>query len=200
MATNLQRIHYSRTVAPTIEPLSLDEALRHLQIGNIGDNDYIQGLIKVAREVTENATGRALMSSTWLAVCEDWPSNFRQELIVAPVNAISHVKYYADGSDTLTTVSASNYTFSSAVSPATLTFDDDFAFPSLANRPDAVQITFTAGATTTAAVPPTLKHALRILVRHYWDNPEAVANGKTEDLPFGLRHLLESNRVSGWVV
>ena len=194
-----QRIHYSRTTAPTVEPLSMDEAVRQCQTTVGDDNNYINGLIALARDVTENATGRALMTSTWLAAFEEWPECGRVELIVAPVSAIVTVKYYADGETSLTTVSSGNYTLATAVSPATLTFDEDFDFPALANRPDAVQVAFTAGASTPAAVAPSLKHALRILVRHYYDHPEAVVSGTQEELPMGIRHLLESNRVSGWV-
>jgi len=191
---------YTRTVAPTSEPLTLDEATRHLQLGCTDDSGYIAGLIQVARDVAEGATGRALVTSTWLGVCEDWPSDGRLQLAVAPVTAISSVKYYADGETTLTTVSGGNYILSTAVSPAVLSFDEDFDFPALANRPDAVQVTFVAGSATAASVPPSLKHALRVLVRHYYDNPGAVAGGgNTEELPMGLRHLLESNRVCGWV-
>ena len=61
------RTYYTRTVAPTSEPLTLDEAVRHLQLAVGDDNSYITSLIQVARDVSENATGRALMTSTWIA-------------------------------------------------------------------------------------------------------------------------------------
>lgn len=194
-----ERIHYARTVAPTVEPLTIDEAVRHLQIAVGDDNAYINGLIQVARDVTENATGQALITSTWRAACEEWPSNRRLALTVAPVSAVTFVKYYAEGETELTTVSASNYTVSTAVSPAVITFSEDFDLPDLADRPDAVQVTFTAGNSTSALIPPSLKHAVRVLVRHYYDNPTAVQSAVFTELPLGIRHLLESNRVSGWV-
>ena len=153
------RIFYTRTVAPTSEPLTLDEATRHLQLAVSDDTGYITGLIQVARDVAENATGRALITSTWLAACEDWPDDGRIQLSVAPVTAITSVKYYAYGETSLTTVSGGDYILSTAVSPATVSFDEDFSFPDLADRPDAVQVTFTAGNASAASVPPSLKHA-----------------------------------------
>jgi len=195
-----ERLHYSRTTGPTTEPLTLDEAVRHLQLAVNDDNTYVNSLIAVARDVAENATGQALITSTWLAVCEEWPvSCGRLSIAVSPVSSVSSVKYYADGANTLTTVNSSLYTVSTNVTPAVITFSDGFTSPALANRPDAVQIVFVAGNATAATIAPGLKHALRILVRHYYDHPELIASGTYDELPFGLRHLLESNRVGGWV-
>lgn len=195
------RIHYSRTTGPATEPLTLDDAVRHLQLTVNGDSTYVNSLIAVARDVAENATGQALLTSTWLAVCESWPSSCagRISIAVSPVSSVTSLKYYAEGSTTLTTVSSSLYTVSTAVTPAVITLSSDFTYPALADRPDAVQIVFDAGNATAATIAPGLKHALRILIRHYYDHPELIASGAYDELPFGLRHLLESNRVGGWV-
>lgn len=193
-------VYYSRSVAPTVEPLTVDEAVRHLQIAVGDDNGYIQLLIGVARDVAEKATGRAMLTQTWIATLGDWPVCPRQVSInVAPVATIASVKYYADGETILTTVDPANYVLASTVTPAVVVFNDDWTLPDLAKRPDAVQITFTAGVANPVLVDPALKHAVRILVRHYYDNPEAAATGNFSELPFGLRHLLESHRVAGWV-
>lgn len=198
-ARDENRTYYTRTVGPTAEPLSLDEAVRHLQLAVGNDNSYITSLIQVARDVAENATGRALMASTWIAACRAWPCNSLLPLTVSPVSAVTSVKYYADGETALTTLDAANYSLATTVSPAVVIFDEDFDAPDLADRPDAVQVTFTAGATTTAAIPPSMKHAVRLLLRHYYDHPEAVNDTKGAELPYGIKHLLDSNRVSGWV-
>ena len=199
VARDSNRTYYTRTVGPSSEPLSLDEAVRHLQLAVGNDNSYITSLIQVARDVSENATGRALMTSTWVAACRSWPCNSLMELTVSPVSAIASVKYYADGETTLTTLDSANYSLATTVAPAVVIFDEDFDAPDLADRPDAVQVTFTAGAATTAAIPPSMKHAVRLLLRHYYDHPEAVNDTKGAELPYGIKHLLDSNRISGWV-
>lgn len=193
------QVYYTRTVAPTVEPLTLDEAMRQLQVGAGEDNAYIQTLIAVARDVAERATGRAMLTQTWLATSPDWPVCGLLPLSVAPVATVSSVRYYADGETSLTTLDPSNYVVSTGTSPTVIVFDQDFDKPDLAKRPDAVQVTFVAGNTTASAVDPSLKHAVRILLRHYYDNPEAAATGNFSELPFSLRHLLESHRASGWV-
>lgn len=198
-ASDSNRTYYTRTVGPTSEPLSLDEAVRHLQLAVGNDNSYITSLIQVARDVAENATGRALMTSTWIAACRAWPCNSLLALTVSPVSAIESIKYYADGETSLTTFDSANYSLATTVSPAVVIFGEDFDAPDLADRPDAVQVTFTAGASTTAAIPPSMKHAVRLLLRHYYDHPEAVNDTKGAELPYGIKHLLDSNRVAGWV-
>lgn len=193
------RIYYTRTAGPTAEPITLDDAVRHLQLAVGDDNSYVQSLIQVARDVTEGQTGRALMSSTWLAATGEWPRCDLLALSVAPLTAVTAVRYYAEGATTLTTLSASEYVVATAVTPAVIVFGETFTRPALAMRPDAVQITFTAGEANPSLVDPSLKHALRILVRHYYDHPEAVGEKSFTDLPYNLQHLLLSNRVSGWV-
>jgi len=193
------RIYYNRTVAPTMEPVTIDEAIRHLQVSTRDDDAYIAGLIRLAREYVENFTGRVMMNSTWVAVCEGWPMEGKLELTPNPVTAINSVKYYADGSTNLTTVSADDYVFSPYVSPVAITFGDSFSSPSLATRPDSVQVTFTAGVASPLNVSPMLRHAVLILIRHFYDNPSAISVANANELPMHLQSILSSQRVSGWV-
>lgn len=192
-------IYYTRTAQPAVEPISLDEAVRHLQLAAGDDNAYVQALIGVARDVAERATGRAMLTQSWTASMADWPAGGTVPLTVAPLASVASVQYYAEGETELTTLDASNYVVATGTSPAMVVFNEDFDAPSLAARPDAVRINFVAGSTTSSAIDPSLKHAVRILLRHYYDNPEAAASGSFSELPFGLRHLLESHRVAGWV-
>lgn len=51
--------------APAGEPISLDEAKRHLRVSFDDDNDLIQSHLESARERVEIETGRQLMTATW---------------------------------------------------------------------------------------------------------------------------------------
>lgn len=193
------RVSCSRVTSPTLEAVTLPTVQTHLRVASNDETAYLQDLIAVARELVENFTGRALMTSTWLAVCRNWPWGNLLPLSIAPVASITHIKYYAAGATTLTTLDAANYSLTSGVNPAQIVFVEGFSAPSLADRPDAVQVTFVAGATAAASVPPTLKHALLITISNFYERRAAVEDVKFSELPFGLRHLLESNRVAGWV-
>lgn len=193
------RVSCSRLVGPTAEAVALSTVQTHLRVASNDETAYIQDLIAVARDMVENFTGRALLTSTWLAACQNWPCDKLLPLSVAPVASLTNVKYYAQGATTLTTLDAANYSLTAGVTPAQIVFAEGFAAPELADRPDAVQVTFVAGAATAADVPPTLKHALLLTVANFYDRRAAVEDVKFTELPLGLRHLLESNRVAGWV-
>ncbi len=192
-------VYYSRTAQPSVEPIDINDAVRHLQLAAGDDNSYIQTLISVARDVAERTTGRAMLTQSWSACMSGWPTGGCVLLTVTPVASVASVQYYAEGETSLTTLDAGNYILATGVTPAALVFNEDFDAPALASRPDAVRINFVAGAATPNAVDPSLRHAVRILLRHYYDNPEAAASGSFSELPFSLRHLLESHRVAGWV-
>lgn len=193
------RIYYNRTVAPTVEPVTIDEAIRHLQLSIRDDDACVLSAIKTARDYFESYTGRVIMASTWVAVCEEWPTNRKIELTPSPVTAITSVKYFADGANSLTTVSTDDYVFSPYVSPAAITFGNSLASPSLSKRPDAVQITFTAGVASPLNVSPMLIHTVKILTHYFYWNPSPITVAQVHLLPMQLQNLLSSQRVSGWV-
>ena len=51
------------------------------------------------------------------------------------------------------------------------------SWPSLGDRPDAIQITFVAGHTTKVTVPVRLIHGLKFLIGHYNENRQNVVVG-----------------------
>jgi len=83
-----------QTVAPTAEPVSLEEAKWHLRI-DTDDNDYIiEGLIKAAREHAEAVLNRALLSQTWCMYLEDWPDDEDYiEIPYPPLQSITSIIY-----------------------------------------------------------------------------------------------------------
>lgn len=190
---------YTRITAASILPVTLDQAVAHLRVASSDENAYIQSLIAVAAELVENATGRALLSSEWTIVSNTWPSGNFLPVTIAPVDSIESISYYADGETTITELSDSEYSLATLTQPAQVIFADSFSRPSLANRPDAVQVNFVAGATAAKDIPPTLRHAVLLVIQNFYDRRAAVEDVKFDELPFGLRHLLESNRVGGWV-
>lgn len=198
--------HYTRTSTPQ-EPIALGDALTFLRAaGGPEDTATVASLISVAREFTEMFTGRALCSGTFLLVCDGWAEKAGWTASLgdtitldrSPLASVQSVKYYADGETSLTTLTAgTDYIVITGTTPGRVQFLIDP--PALAERPDAVQIEFTAGVTSPANVPPTLIHAVRLLVAHFYELRTPVNVGNiVNDIPFGLRHLLESQRVSGW--
>lgn len=153
--------------APSFEPVTLTEAQTHLII--TGQTDYVTSLIKTSRVTVERYLNRSLMLQTWKAYSNGWCREFL--LPHPPVLAVSSLKYY-DQDGTLQTLAASNYYVQIVDEPARIRFVSDFNGPTLQEgRPDAIEITYTAGysssateATQQAAVPAPIKHGMKVLM------------------------------------
>jgi uncharacterized phiE125 gp8 family phage protein len=66
--------HDRATVAPASEPISIAEAKDHLRIDHDDEDDYIDGLIQMAREQVESDCARALMTQTRVLTLDRFPS------------------------------------------------------------------------------------------------------------------------------
>lgn len=206
----MSRPHYTLLTPPAAEPISYDEAAEHLRVDSADDAAYIEGLIAVAREYVEGVTGRVSMESTWRVVAPTFDSFeqptthhiYRQGIYSyllgrTPLVSVASVKYYAPDSSDLTTMSAEDYRVITSVEPGILQVIGG-SLPSLEDRMDAVQIEFTAGHSSSDLVPATLRHAMKLLVAHLYEERKPVAFASCQEIPHTLRTLIEANRVSGW--
>ena len=73
-----------------------------------------------------------------------------------------------------------------------------FSWPTTFQRDDAIKIEYVIGyGATRADIPSSVRHALLMLVAHYYENREIElvgANSKT--LPFGFNDLIGTERAS----
>lgn len=151
-----------------------------------------------------------------LSLWPSWTYNGEHGVIFferAPVLSVDSVQYY-DTTNTLQTWPTGDYYQFGIFTPVSGGLNPDpmqagialnatqGPWPSLFERPDAVQIKFTAGyGTTPDCVPQTLRHAMRLTVKHFYDNRDAfvIGSGASIELPQGLNDLLDSRRSGGWV-
>ena len=189
--------------------VTVAEAAAHARITDPGEYGLLAGLIETATDMVEDYTGLALTVNTYKWVGNTWPDfaaeNFpwygrRPErarclpLARTPLVSIESVKYF-DTADTEQTVAASNYVADIYGTPGSISFKPDYSLPALTTSPraDAVSINFTAGYTA-AAIPARAKQVVLILVKHLYDNPDAVGDS-TEVMPFSYKALIQSLRV-----
>lgn len=190
---------FARVTGPTSEPITLAQAQSWLRVDSSDDADEITALISAAREMVENATGRALLPQTWKLTRNDWPENDRIELPVSPLTAVSTVKYYPADGGAQATLDSSTYHVIAGREPGFVAIKDGESWPNLAVRPDAVEVTFTCGFADSASVPATLIHAVRLVLVHLYEQRAPSTGGSVNEMPYSLRHLLESQRVGGWI-
>lgn len=208
---------YELTVAPSIEPVTLDELKEHARVDGSSDDAYLTALITAARELVERTTGRCLISQTWRLTMDRWPNEqcnewwdgVRElpitnleaswvELRKSPILAITSV-VTKDEADTETTWASTNYYLGKSPNGfGRLVRKSGAVWPVLDQRAaGAIEITFTAGyGTLAASVPYALRHAVKMLALHWYEKREPASDCASQQLmPMGLGAIVSSYRV-----
>jgi uncharacterized phiE125 gp8 family phage protein len=173
------------------------------------DNDsellLVQGYVAAAREFIEGQTGRAAMLSTWTRTSSRFVEQSEDcygrvtYLERSPLASVVSVKYY-DESDVQQTLATSVYGVVATATPGFIYLKAGESWPTLYDRPDAVEITFTAGAASVSAVPHTFRNAIMQLALHFYEQRQPVNVGNSvNEIPFNLRTMIDHNRVGGWI-
>lgn len=170
---------------PAVEPVLLAEAKAHLRLDGEAENDLIGALIAAARIAVETETRRVLIEQSWRAIVEVWPED-GVTLPVVPALGVSQISIFdAQGAETV--LDGGSYEFDPADGSVTI---DPVA--------GAVryEIDFTAGYGPSGLdVPEPLRHAIRLLVTHWYENRSAVVLGDSATAtPAGFRELIAPYR------
>ncbi len=193
---------------PTKEPVTLVEAFYQLRLFVPGeapeshtDAAYVAGLITAARNYVENITRRALITQTWDYYRDSWPAGDRFELPYAPLQSVTSVKYTdTDGDETTLTVST-DYVVDTASEPGAIVLPYGETWPADQLNPKTpIVVRFVCGYGDDAAnVPEEIKHAILLLVAHWYTNrlPVGEPQGRSGYvmLPLGLDALLSNHRM-----
>jgi len=178
-----------QTAAPAIEPVTLAEAKAHCRIDVTADDDYVSALITAARQWCEKRLGQSFITQTWRLSLDRFPPHCF-ELPYSPLLAVSSVTYYDEG-NALQTLSTSLYEVDANSRPGRLAPVWGESWPSTYERMNAVAVTYTAGYGSAASdVPAGVKHAIKLLVGHWYENREASTDAESKDIPHGVESLL----------
>lgn len=181
--------------APATTPITPSEVKDQLRIEHTDDDALIARLIAVAVAYTDvnGALGHAMITQKWAQWLGPNPSQ-SVELALGPVQSVTAVKYY-DTTNTLQTDTLSNYEivgteFAKSVGPKA-----GFNWPTTYDRPDAIRIEYEIGyGDATSDVPQTIRHALMLLVGHWYDNREQSGMDELSNIPFGFDALIGMHR------
>lgn len=184
------------TTAPTTRPVTLDRVKRNLGLDDVRDFDStLQELIASATNAVQNDLGRCLLETTYTLYLDNWPGREIQ-LPYPPLISVTHVKYYGDATETLDTLSSSDYTVSAGGDPAVIWLNEDKDWPDLMDRPQPIEIQFKAGyGTDTDDVPSAIQQAVVMTACYFFDQPLPVVTGTiATELPLGVSRLIDSER------
>ena len=196
----------------TTEPLTTAYVRDYLRVDDTIDNTIIDNLIKSARILTENYTGRTLCNKT-LKLSVDFVNELdhdlwegmrvapdlalKQNYITlpqSPVSSITHIKYY-DDSDNATTYASTKYYLDSVRVPARVVLRNGEQWPTGLRVANGIEITYVAGFGANATdVPEAMRLAVSQLVAYLYENRgdmDALA------VPPSVMPLLQPYRILG---
>jgi uncharacterized phiE125 gp8 family phage protein len=160
---------------------------------NTTSDPMLAMLIKAARQVAENITGRGLITQTWEQVLDKFPAK-EIEIGMLPILSITSVKYY-DETGALQTMSSADYVLDQDTLPGWVLPAQDVSWPSTMDMAQAVIIRFVAGyGAAGSSVPANIRMWISAQCAAAYNNPDALMDGKYVCLPF-LDGLLDPYRL-----
>lgn len=187
-------------------PLDLSRVANYLRTDLSDDVEGLELLIARAAEEAERYTGRAMLNGTYRYTLSAWPKNAAGyvsriiELPRSPLVSVTSVQYY-DDTNTLVTLSTSQYIVATDFEPGCIYLQTDYDWPELTERPDAVQITFVAGSGTKPVdVSPSLRQAMLLLCRAEYAGGNPNTSASPEDDMKAANRILDTQKAGGWTV
>jgi len=181
--------------APATTPITLAEVKAQLRVEHDDDNTLITRLINVAVAYTDvkGALGQAMITQKWGQWVGPNPT-VEVKLILSPVQNVTAVKYY-DTDGVLQTDDFNNYQVFGTESYTVISPKTGFSWPTTQQRSDAIKIEYEIGfGDATTDVPETIRHALMLLIGHWYDNRENTQMDELSNIPFGYMELLNIHR------
>jgi uncharacterized phiE125 gp8 family phage protein len=167
---------------PGTEPITLPEAKAHLRVDSSEQDALIVLYIAAAREMVEQATGRALLPQDWELHLDAFPSSGPIFLPRPPLISILSVST-ADAAGDLTEIDAAGYQVARSSGPTALQSSllpaAGGSWPStISGAADAVRIRYRAGYPSVSAVPRMLAAAILLIVADLYATREPYTLAK----------------------
>lgn len=181
---------------PASAPVSLEDAKAHCRVDHSDDDGLIAALIDAATAHLDGYTGilgRALVTQTWRQDFSRFGSCLR--LPIAPVSQVSAVTYQ-DVDGVSRTADPAIYDLLADARGPYLALRSGASWPPTYRRPDAVSVTYIAGAEPDA-VPTPIKQAILLTIGHWYENREAVSAGDAREVPLAVTALTAPYRRVG---
>ncbi len=186
---------------PATFPVTAAELRRHVWTVHereSGDDTYFEELIESATDQVERDTGRKLVSQVWRGYLDSWPAaRVGIELPFGKVTAVTRFNWL--GSDAVDHTLVENTHFACSLTgywPKVVPCD---SWPSGSLFVvDPIRIEFRAGFGEAKDVPPALRHAIKMLAAHWYQNREIVRVGNiVSPLPMAYKNLISEMRIRG---
>lgn len=176
---------------PALEPVSLAQMKDHLRVEHSAEDTLISSYITSARLHIEARLAKLLITQDWRINFDSLPSGKVVELPLAPILALNSVSYYTQQAGP-TLIPAVDYSIDlNSMRPK---FSLHLQRQNL-RAFGAYELEVSAGyGPAVEDVPADIRHALKLLVAHWFENREAASPLTRSHLPLGIRTILEPHR------
>lgn len=176
------------TVAPTIEPVTLDQAREQCGIlpAETHFNALLTRLIKTARSEAERYCNAIWAVQTIASPCDDFGDLAR--LPHGPLSAVTSIAYIDPAGDPQT-VAAEVYDVRKDGLEPSIVAAPGQSWPRTRHGARIVLTAVYGG-----VVPEVIQHAMLMMVGHWFVNRDAVVAGTALAIPFGVDALLCNDR------
>ena len=170
------------------------EAKEHLKVDTTADDTLIGNLIAAAVQSAQIYTNRFFLTTQIIQYGDKWEDI--KVLFKSKVINVVSVKYY-DSDNSLQTLSTDVWLADTKHQPARIGLKPNKDFPALADRINAVEVTYKVGYGDTAAdVPQGIKQAVLLTIGNWYQNRASVITGKTAtELPLSSQYLLDQFKI-----
>lgn len=185
------------TTAPAAEPVSTAEAKAHCNVTISTDDTYIDTLITAARVWAEQFTRRTFITTVYSLKLDGFPAN-EMRIPLPPLTTTNFAVSYLDTAGTSTNLTVTtDYIIDTASEPGRLAPAWGKVWPVTRGQFNDVTIAYTAGyGSAGSSVPGPIKHAIKILVSHWYEHRETIITGTiVSDVPQSAEALLWPYRV-----
>ena len=178
---------------PSAEPWSVTDAKTFLRVEHDDDDAVIAALIAAARGHVEALCRRALLVQRWRCVLDAWPSNGRLDPRIGPLRSVIAARVF-DAAGNAHGIDVETFVVDAAANVIASPF---WALPQPGRTTAGIELDVELGYGALATdVPDALRHAIRMLVAHWYENRGLAALGASVAmLPAGVTALVAPYRV-----
>lgn len=178
---------------PTVYPIGMKEVKQHLNItvGWTEDDQYFDVLIKVATDKAEQFLRRKLITQTWYAYYDGWPSEDYIALPFGQLQSIASIKYTDTDSDQ-TEWSTDEYNTDIVSDPGRAVLEYGYNWPTTALHPqNPIVIEYICGYGDAGSdVENPIIHAMKLMLSDMYNNREDIIMGTVSKDLKAARDLL----------
>jgi uncharacterized phiE125 gp8 family phage protein len=183
--------------APTERPITVAEAKAQIRELQSTEDDYIDGLIKRATLKYEADIQWQLVTASRTLHMRRFPS-----VIVVPFPPLQAAKFsitYLDTDGVSQTLAATEYQLDVQSIPGEVVEAFDKSWPDTRDQKNAITVAYDCGYGDADSVPFLDKHAIALLVAHWFKEREPILTGTIQSaLPQMYEDIVNQRRIERW--